>query len=99
MQFLFALFIKFIAFIKKVIAFLSKEFFLLFIYCVIGSILTLFLWLLLVYGFRNKEIYEHLYAELNGSTKLVIAFLYALSLGCIYLYRLLLAAVKGAVLK
>jgi type II secretory pathway component PulF len=99
MQNLFALIMQASAGLKKLIAFLSKEFFLIFVYVVIGSLLTGAFWLLLVYVFPNKEIYTQLCNELNGSKQLVIGFLFAASLGCIYLYRLLLAAVLGTVLK
>jgi type II secretory pathway component PulF len=99
MQNLLALIQQASAGLKKLIAFLSKEFFLLFVYVVIGSLLTGLFWLLLVYVFPNKEIYTQLCNELNGSKQLVIGFLFAASFACIYLYRLLLAAVLGAVLK
>lgn len=85
--------------IKKFFVFLSKEFFLIFIYVVTSSVLALLFWVLIKYVFPNKNLYHNLVMELNHSEKLLMVFLFALSLALTYLYRLLLAAVQGAVLK
>jgi cell division protein FtsX len=105
MQVIFALFLKISAILKKLFAFLSKEFFLVFIYCVFGAIITLILLVLLKYVFSNNNIYTQLIVELKSlSTEidaedLLLAFLFVASLGCIYLFRLLLSAVQGSLLK
>jgi hypothetical protein len=103
---LFAFFLKIAPLIKKLFAFVSKEFFLIFIYFIIGSIITLVLWVLLQYVFCNTEIVKQLTEELNCTTcevhcycKKLIAFLFGVSVGCIYLFRLLLAAVQATLLK
>ena len=85
--------------IKGIIAFASREFFLIFVYCIIGSIMALVVWLLLSRVFTNKDLYTRLVAELNGSEKLTVAFIFVTCLGCIYLFRLLQAALQGSVLK
>lgn len=94
-----ALITKILEGIKKIFVFLSKEFFLIFIYVVTSSVLALLFWVLIKYVFPNKSLYHNLLLELNNSEKILVAFLFALSLLLTYLYRLLLAAVQGAVLK
>lgn len=94
-----ALITKILEGIKKFFVFLSKEFFLIFIYVVTSSVLALLFWVLIKYVFPNKSLYHSLLVELNNSEKILVAFLFALSLLLTYLYRLLLAAVQGAVLK
>jgi|694.fasta_scaffold00181_50 hypothetical protein len=101
MQLLLAIVLKIVEAVKKIFAFISKEFFFIFIYGISCSILTLILWgLLYIFPSNTKyNVYANLLSELNNSEKLLVAFLFAVSFGCIYLYRLLLAAVQGAVLK
>lgn len=85
--------------IKKFFVFISKEFFLIFMYVITSAVLTLVFWVLIKYIFPNKNLYDNLLAELHNSEKWLVAFLFAMSLLFTYLYRLLLAAVQGAVLK
>lgn len=99
MEVLLALILKASESAKKIIAFLSKEFLLIFIYGVVGAALTAIVWVLLTYVFPNKEIYPYLVTELQGSEKITLLFLYAACIGCIYLFRLLLAAVQANFLK
>jgi hypothetical protein len=109
MQFLFAVILKAIAALKKVFAFLSKEFFLVFIYIIIGFIISLLTWLLLKFVFPNKEIYLTLETEFKNLKINILLFenididififLFVITIACIYLYRVLLTAVQGAVLK
>ncbi len=94
-----ALITKILEGIKKFFVFVSKEFFLIFIYVITSSVLALLFWVLIKYVFPNKSLYHNLVTELNNSEKLLMVFLFALSLLLTYLYRLLLAAVQGAVLK
>ncbi len=94
-----ALITKILEGIKKFFVFVSKEFFLIFIYVITSSVLALLFWVLIKYVFPNKSLYHNLVMELNNSEKLLMVFLFALSLLLTYLYRLLLAAVQGAVLK
>lgn len=94
-----ALITKILEGIKKIFLFVSKEFFLIFIYVITSSVLALLFWVLIKYVFPNKNLYHNLLMELNNSEKLLLAFLFALSLLLTYLYRLLLAAVQSAVLK
>lgn len=94
-----ALITKILEGIKKFFVFVSKEFFLIFIYVITSSVLALLFWVLIKYIFPNKSLYHNLVMELNNSEKLLVVFLFVLSLLLTYLYRLLLAAVQGAVLK
>lgn len=77
------------SFLSKLTDFITKEFFLVFVYGILAAIMAGILWCLFAYVFPNKDLLTQLTAELHHSTKLVLVFFFALSMASIYLYRLL----------
>ncbi len=85
--------------LSKLADFITKEFFLAFVYAILATIMAGVLWCLFAYVFPNKDLLSQLTAELHHSTKLVLAFFFALSVACIYLYRLLGSALTSVIPK
>jgi hypothetical protein len=104
MQFLFAVILKAIAALKKVFAFISKEFFLIFVYATLGLLISIISFIVLKYLIPNKVIFESIKSELPTTTfafsdLYVFIFLFCLAVLCIYLFRVMLGIVQGALLK
>lgn len=104
MQFLFAVILKAIATLKKIFAFISKEFFLIFVYGTLGLVISATAFIILKYLVPNKTIFETIKNELPPchiafSDLYVFGFLYGLSLFCVYLFRLMQGIVQGTLLK
>lgn len=77
---------------------MMKEFFLTFIYIVISGLMALVLWGVLSI-LPNQNLYTHLKAELFNSGAVLGAFLFAISMGSIYLYRFLSYTLQNTLLK
>jgi len=104
MQFLFAVILKVIATLKKIFAFISKEFFLIFVYGTLGLVISTTSFIVLKYLIPNKTIFESIKNELPTchiafSDLYVFVFLFGLAVLCIYLFRVMMGIVKGALLK
>lgn len=84
--------------LAKLLGFVGKEFFLLFVYGIIATLCAGVMWLLIYYAIPHARIYDPLLRELGGSQPLLIAFLLGLSAGAIYFFRLMKAMAEGALL-
>lgn len=104
MQFLFAVILKAIAALKKIFAFISKEFFLIFVYGTLGLVISIISFIVLKYLIPNNTIFENMKSELPPchiafSDLYVFGFLYGLAVLCIYLFRVMQGIVQGTLLK
>jgi hypothetical protein len=104
MQFLFAVILKAVAAIKKFLAFISKEFFLIFVYGIMGGVISFVFFLILKYAIPNKNILTQLRGELPECDMwfkdlYVLVFIYLITVLCIYLFRVLLNIVQTTMLK
>jgi hypothetical protein len=99
LQFLIAVFLKIKTWIIQGMTFLIKEFFLLFIYLILGCLWGSFAWFLFSHVFPNKTLYAQLVKELYGSSKFTFLFFNALGISGQYVYRLLLSSAQSMISK
>jgi hypothetical protein len=83
-----------IGLIKKSFGFFAREFFLLFIYSIVGLIISVCIAVSIQFIATDKTVYQHLYQECGNSKALLYFMIFIVSLTSVYLYRLLWTIVK-----
>jgi hypothetical protein len=98
-QILIAILAKIKDWIMQLLAFLTKEFFLLFVYLILGSLWGAIAWYLFSHALPNKALYSELVRELYHSERLAFLFFVVLGISGQYVYRLLHSSAQSILSK